>query len=377
MYAPAFSAGRGVRGTGGYVLFRRGDTLIAQPFDPDGLRMSGDSFPVAERVGESSAAAGKGAFSLSENGALAYGVGASAAFQLVWTDRTGKPMGSFGPLGAYNRFRLAPDEKRIVFDNANQDVWALDAVRGATSRLTSNPAFDNVPLWSPDGLRVLFSSNRNGGYDVYIKSASGTGQEELLIKMGTGTGAAVDWSKDGHFILYQMPSSKTGQDLWVAPQSSGQTGGEQKPFPYLQTQFDEQDGRFSPDGKWVAYVSNESGRDEIYVQSFPVSGAKFQISSSGGSEPQWRNDSTELFYLAADGNLMAVPVKLGRPDAGSFQAGLPSLLMPVPDVSGGTTFPRSYAVSNDGQRFLIPRGSAGGNGLPLTVVLNWQAGVKK
>src|SRR4029077_2570537 len=123
--------------------------------------------------------------------------------------------------------RLAPDEKRIVFDNANQDVWVLDAVRGATSRLTSNPAFDNVPLWSPDGLRVLFSSNRNGAYDVYTKSASGTGQEELLIKMGTGTGAAVDWSKDGHFILYQMPSSKTGQDLWVAPQSSGQTGGEQ------------------------------------------------------------------------------------------------------------------------------------------------------
>ncbi len=144
-------------------------------------------------------------------------------------------------------------------------------------------------MWSPDGLRVLWSSNRNGGFDLYIKSANGTGPEELLIKMGTGTGFGSDWSRDGRFILYQMAGAKTGQDLWIAPQF-----GDRKPFPYLQTQFDEQDGRFSPDGKWVAYVSNESGRDEIYVQSFPLSGAKFQISTGGGSEPQWRKDGTEL-----------------------------------------------------------------------------------
>ena len=145
----------------------------------------------------------------------------------------------------------------------------------------------------------------------------------------------------------------------------------------MQSQFDEHDGRFSPDGKWVAYVSNESGRDEIYVQSFPVSGAKFQISSGGGSEPQWRSDGTELFYLAADGNLMAVPAKLGRSGSESFQAGLPRPLMPVPDVSGGITFQRSYAVSNDGLRFLIPGANATGNAQPLTIVLNWQAGLKK
>jgi Tol biopolymer transport system component len=199
-----------------------------------------------------------------------------------------------------------------VFDVAKEDVWVLDAVRGAASRLTSDPAFDHVPVWSGDGLRVLWSSNRSGGYDVYTKSANGTGKEQLLIKMGAGSGAAVDWSKDGRFIFYQMPASKTGQDLWIAPQFPQGAGGDRKPFAYLQSQFDEQDGRFSPDGKWVAYVSNESGRDEIYVQSFPISGAKFQISSSGGSEPQWRNDGTELFYLAADGKLMAAPVKLGR-----------------------------------------------------------------
>ncbi|MSV35142.1 MAG: hypothetical protein EXQ47_06020 [Bryobacterales bacterium] len=284
-------------------------------------------------------------------------------------------MGLFGPPGAYNRFRLAPDEKRIVFDVSNQDIWVLDAVRGVTSRLTSDPAVNNIPMWSPDGLRVLWASNRNGAFNAYSKSASGTGQEELLIKMGTATGYAEDWSKDGRFILYQMPVAKTGQDLWIAPQSPQEAAGDRKPFPYLQSQFDEQDGRFSPDGKWVAYVSNESGRDEIYVQSFPLSGAKFQISSNGGTEPQWRNDGTELYFLAVDGSLMAVPVKLGNSGSESFQSGVPRALMQIPSGIGGITFPRSYAVSNDGQRFLIPSASAAGNAPSLTVVLNWQAGL--
>jgi Tol biopolymer transport system component len=314
---------------------------------------------------------------VSENGTLAYGAVISATIQLVWTDRTGKSIGLFGPPGAYNRFRLAPDEKRIAFDVANQDIWVLDAVRGVTSRLTSDPALDNVPMWSPDGLRVLWASNRNAGYDVYAKSATGTGQEELLIKMGTGNGFASDWSMDGRFVLYQMPGSK-GQELWIAPQFQERAGGDRKPFPYLQSQFDEQEGRFSPDGKWVAYVSNESGWDEIYVRSFPISGAKFQISSGGGSERQWRKDGTELFYLAADRYLMAVPVKLGRSGSESFQAGLPTRLMTVPFAAGGAGIaPRSYALSNDGQRFLIPSATASGNAPSLTVVLNWQSGLKK
>ena len=367
VYAPPGTAGRS-----GHLLFRRGDTLMAQPFDLARLRMSGDLFPVAERVGIS-AYVGLGAFSLSENGTLAYGAGGSTAIQLAWTDRAGKPMGLFGPPGAYNRFRLAPDEKRIAFDDANPDVWVLDSVRGVTSRLTFDPAVDNIPMWSPDGLRVLWPSNRNGLFDLYIKSANGTGQEELLIKMSAGgsVGWGTDWSRDGRFILYQMPGAKTGQDLWIAPQF-----GDRKPFPYLQTQFDEQEGRFSPDGKWVAYVSNESGRDEIYVQSFPVSGAKFQISSGGGSEPQWRKDGTELFYLAVDQMLMAVPVKLGRSGSESFQVYVPKPLMALPPAAVPSAPARSYAVSNDGQRFLIPNVAGGGTGPPLTVVLNWQAGLK-
>jgi hypothetical protein len=368
IYAPPGAAGRS-----GHLLFRRGDALMAQPFDPARLRMSGDVFPVAERVGVGVYGnIDLGPFSLSENGTLAYGAGGTPTIQLAWTDRAGKSNGLFGPPGPYNRFRLAPDEKRIAFNDANLDIGVLDSVRGVTSRLTFDPAVDVTPMWSPDGLRVLWSSNRNGGFDLYIKSANGTGPEELLIKMGTGSGWGSDWSRDGHFILYQMLGAKTGQDLWIAPQF-----GDRKPFPYLQTQFDEQEGRFSPDGKWVAYVSNESGRNEIYVQSFPPSGAKFQISSGGGSEPQWRSDGTELFYLAADQMLVAVPVKLGRSGSESFQAGLPKPLIAAVSFAGPNTAVRSYAVSNDGQRFLIPSVAGGGTGPPLTVVLNWQAGLKK
>jgi len=152
--------------------------------------------------------------------------------------------------------------------------------------------------------------------------------------------------------------------------------GDRKPFPYLQSQFDESEGKFSPDGRWVAYVSNESGRNEIYVQSFPLAGAKFQISTGGGTEAQWRKDGTELFYVAADQMLMAVPLKLGRPPAEPFQAGSPKPLFAVQLVQG-TNVGRDYAVSNDGQRFLVPSAEGSGEAPPLTVVLNWQAGLKK
>jgi len=225
-----------------------------------------------------------------------------------------------------------------------------------------------VPRRSPC---PIWSSNRNGGFNLYLKSANGTGPEELLIKLATVNGWGSDWSRDGRFILYQT-GAKTGQDLWIAPQF-----GDRKPFPYLQTQFDEQDGRFSPDGHWVAYVSNESGRDETYVQALPPSGAKFQISSGGGSEPQWRMDGTELFYLAADQMLMAVPVKLGRSGSEPLQVGLPKPLMAVPPAGVPIPPTRSYAVSNDGQRFLIPSIAGGGTGPPITVVLNWQVGLKR
>ncbi len=378
-YAPAFVPGPGSAGRSGYVMFHRGETLMAQPFDPVKLVLTGAAFPVPE--GAVANQLDTSLFSVSNNGTLAYlSGGGSATTQLVWKDRTGKTTGTFGPPGVYSNFRLAPDEKRIVFDSVqsgNQDVWVLDSVRGTTNRLTLDPATDNVPMWSPDDLRIVWPSRRGGnGFDLYIKAANGTGKEELLVKMGTSNGWASDWSRDGRYLLYQRPGEKTGQDLWIAPQLPEGDSGDRKPFPYLNSQFDEAEGKFSPDGRWVAYVSNESGRNEIYVQSFPLSGAKFPISTGGGTQPQWRKDGTELIYLAADQMLMAVPVKLGRPPAEPFQPGSPKPLFALPHYLGGFVG-RDYAVSNDGQKFLVSTVEGSGESPPLTVVLNWQAGLKK
>jgi dipeptidyl aminopeptidase/acylaminoacyl peptidase len=182
--------------------------------------------------------------------------------------------------------------------------------------------------------------------------------------MGTPTGWATHWSRDGRFIMYEMPGAKTGEDLWVAPQF-----GDRKPFPYLQSQFNEAEGSFSPDGRWVAYVSNESGRNEIYVQTYPLSGAKYQISTGGGTEPSWRRDGAELFYLATNRNLMAVPVKSGA----TLDAGVPKALFPI----AVTAQRHSYAAANDGQRFLVAAGQSDEKSVPVNVVLNWQAGLKK
>jgi Tol biopolymer transport system component/tRNA A-37 threonylcarbamoyl transferase component Bud32 len=349
----------------GHLLFRRDRTLMAQPFDPETLRFAGDMFPVADPVT---------AFTVSENGALAYASGTQAERdELVWMDRTGKQIESAGPPGEYGNFRLSPDEKRIVFNRteaSNTDIWVLDLIRGVPSRITFDPATDNLPIWSADGLRVLWPSSRSGGFDLYIRAATGTGQDELLIKMGTPNGWGTDWSRDGKYILYQKPGDKAGRDLWIAPQSAERAGEEAKPFPYLQSPFNKQNGVFSPDGHWIAYVSDESGRDEVYVQAFPLTSEKKQISTGGGTDPAWRKDGSELFYLAADRNLMAVPVRVVGTD---FQPGVGKALFPLP----GNLTRRAYAPAGNGQRFLISRPIGETAAVPVTVVLNWQAGVTK
>jgi eukaryotic-like serine/threonine-protein kinase len=367
----------GPPGQDGYLLFRRGETLMAQRFNPTRLSLSGDASPIAEKVGGDELWT---AFSVSENGTLVYAPAADATtVQLIWKDRTGKQVGLFGPPGIYRDFRLAPDEKRIAFANSfndNRDVWVLDSVRGVTSRLTFDPAIDDPAMWSPDGLRVVWASNRAGTFDLYVKSANGAGPEQLLVKMGATAGWPEDWSRDGRFILYQIPGAKTGQDLWIAPQPSEGAGGDSRPFPYLETQFDEKHGRFSPDSNWVAYTSNESGREEVYVQSFPPSGAKFLISTGGGREPQWRKNGTELFYISENRTLMAVPLQLASSASKPVQVGQPKPLFRVP-VLDTFIVGRSYEVGNDGQRFLMPALASGTTAPPLTVVLNWQTQLKK
>jgi Tol biopolymer transport system component len=353
----------------GFLLFVRttgvfsSGALMAQPFDPKRLELSGDAVPVAEQVSSLQG------FSASSNGKLAYRAGVAQADQLTWMDRSGKATATTAPPGIYNNFRLAPDDKRVAFDRPD-DVWVMDLVRGVPSRLTFGPAVSNLPIWSPDGLRILYPNRRRGVFDLYIKPANGAGQEEVMVKLGTPTGWATSWSRDGRYVLYQIPSDKIRQELWIAPQFE-----DRKPFPYLQTQFNEQEAVFSPDGHWVAYVSDETGRDEIYVQAFPPSGAKFQISAGGGFEPLWRKDGTELFYVEADRNLMAVPVKFTP----TFDAGVPKLLFPLPNtaVSGGR---HRYAVAGDGQRFLVatsPGAATQAASSAFQVVLNWTQMLKK
>jgi Tol biopolymer transport system component len=356
----------------GYLLFNRENTLFAQPFNPASLRFTGEVFPVADQIGS-----GGGTTTVNENysasgtGVLAYGTASSGLNQqLVWMDRSGKELGPVGPPGEYNNIRLSPDDKSIAFDRQGssvRDVWVLDLVRGVASRITYDPETDNLPIWSPDGQQVLFPSRKSGAFDLYIKAATGAGEEQLLVKMGTPRGWATDWSRDGRFVLYEIPG-KTGDDLWIAPQF-----GDRRPYPYLQTQFNEGGGVFSPDGHWIAYVSDESGRPEIYVQAFPLSKQKKRISINGGTGPLWRRDGSELFYIAADVTLMSVPVRIVGT---SVEPGEPKPLFQA-GALGNPRTRRNYDVSGDGQRFLISRPMVASSATPVTVVLNWRTSEKK
>jgi len=355
----------------GYLLYWRAGTLLAQAFDTRKLALTGEPFPIAEQVGVA------GGFhmyvTVSQNGVLVSYSGSSEKVQLAWFDRGGKQIGGISSPAEYSHPALSPDGKRLAFDSmdlqtANRDVWALEFARGTTSRLTVDPANDSLPVWSPDGSHVVFSSNRNGlSSDLYQKAASGAGSDELLLKSGNPT-FPTDWSQDGRFILYQSIDPKTGENIGVLPLE-----GDRKPFPLLQTEFSEQQARFSPNGKWFAYTSDESGAPQVYVQSFPPSGAKWPVSTGGGDQPRWRRDGRELFYLAADSKLMAVDVKTD----GAFEAGAPRPLFEIhsPFAAGRSAI--NYVTAADGQRFLVRLAVEQSSTPPITVVVNWAAGVKK
>ncbi len=371
---PAFS------GSSGHLLFRKETTLMAQPFDALALKLTGDLFPVAEQVGSAGPQAYAG-FTASQNGVLVYRYGGDALSQEpIWMDRTGKPEKSDGPAGQYVDFRLSPDNQSVAFYRAEgsgrPNIWVREFGRNITRKLTFGTSVDLKPTWSTDGLRILFFSNRGtggtGSFDLYTIAASGAGAAELLFKTGTPQGVVtfVDWSRDSRFVLYPLVGNGTGSDLWVVPQF-----GDTKPFPYLHEAYNETDATFSPDGQWAAYVSDESGRNEVYVQSFPPAGGKWQISTNdGGVDPQWSSDGTELFYVRVSvRSLMAVPVKLGK----TFSAGTPKALFPLPVIAAGVANRRNYAASADGRRFLIMKPIGETAVPPVTVVLNWQSAFVK
>jgi serine/threonine protein kinase len=356
--------------TQGHLLFLRETTLMAQPFDLRRLALTGSAFPIAEQIQTQGNFPPSGVFSASENGVLAYqGGGATANSQLVWFDRTGKQIGVLGDPAAYGSVELSPDGRQAsvsIPDEAGKgrDIWLYDVARGLRTRFTFDRANALESIWSPDGSRVVFNSGRKGHLDLYQKASSGSGAEEVLLEDNLDK-YPVSWSPDGRFILYSSVGGPTGLDLFVLP-----LFGDRKPLPFLQTQFAEGSGRYSPDGRWVAYASNESGKFEVYVAPFPGPGGKWQISTAGGDWPRWRRDGNEIFYLTPGNALMAAAVN-GK--GSSLEVGAVKPLF----QTRATRLEDRYAVSADGQRFLINTSPEQATSAPITVVLNWAAGLKK
>jgi Tol biopolymer transport system component len=343
----------------GWLLFLREKALLAQPFDAGRLTLAGEPFHVADQV--------EPGFSVSDTGALVYQLPRpDEVSQLGWVDRAGAPLESVGAAGSFLGFQsLAPDGKRVAVArtearDGKHDIYVIDLARGAESRLTFDPADDSYPIWAPDGNRIVWASNRAGSHQFYQKPANGVGQDEPLLQSDAPMSPA-SWSADGKFLLYHRSDPKTDVDVWVLPLE-----GDRKPFPFLQTPFRETDARFSPDGRWIAYRSNESGRPEVYVQTFPAGGGKWQVSTNGGQQPQWRGDGKELFYVSTDRKLMAVDVKRGA----TFEAGLPKALF---DFEAAKAHNLGYATSADGRRFLLLRTLQEPSPAPFSVVVNWTA----
>ena len=357
----------------GYLFFHKDGTLFAQRFDSDYARVMGDPVPVGEGL-LAFPGSGETPFSISDNGVLVYATNPPDNVKLAWVDRAGRPIQTVGPFpfGRYASPELSPDGKRIAMESvpasrtsaapwSNQDVWVFDD-RGASTQLTFDPAADEHPIWSPDSSRVAFRSRRPAAAGLYQKVATNAKPEELLVR-----GEDLfpwDWSSKG--IVYD--SGGQDADLWFIP-----IEGDRKPYALVEDPSMQVAARFSPDEHWFAYQSNELGRPEIFVKSFPPSAAKWRVSTEGGSQPRWRRDGKELFYLAADGRLMTVPIALGsltfRPDVPQplFQTGLHTLYPRL----------RAFGVSNDGDRFLITVPEDPGATPSIVVVSNWQAQLAK
>jgi Tol biopolymer transport system component len=361
----------------GYLLLVDGDTLLGQVFNAERLEVRGQPFLVAEHVGRSSAF--QSAISASRTGALAYAGTIAQNGRLTWFDRGGNAQGSAGPEGDYTDFRLSPNEKSLAASLVDPkagtvDVWMNDLARGSNTRTTRGGLFSAAAIWSPDGTQLVFRTQRGGLIEFYRRSAAGGGNEEPVLladmeratQIGSNNLVPTDWSPDGQHILFSLPGVASGTDLWLLPLT-----GDRKPKKYLATPAEEMHGNFSPDGRFVAYTSNESGQFEVYVQTLPLSDKKWQVSTNGGYEPRWRGDGREIYYLSEDRKLMAVSVGPGP----SF--GVPQTLFQTRVPAGVTANHQHYVPSRDGRRFLVNTQTGDPSPTPITVVLNWTAGLKK
>jgi serine/threonine protein kinase len=356
----------------GDLLYLRGATLMAQPFDAQRQKITGDAVPLADSVRPfllSSAATAVPSFSVSENGVLSYIVGGPPdQFDLQWFDRSGKNLGMLGQPAGYSGPALSPDGTRVAVAITDpqvkaRDLWVFDLKRGTNSRLTFDPADELAPIWSRDSGQILFSSELKGGRDIYQKAASGLGDSQLVFQSTDQRKSVNDWSPDGRYVVYDLSTPPTS--LWVLP-----LFGDRKPFPFIKGAYDAREARFSPNGRFIAYTSNETGNYEVYVQTFPDRSGKWQVSTAGGTYPVWRRDGKELYFVSG-GKLMAVDVATDGP---KFEAGIPKPLFAADFRPGNWS--SVYAPTADGQRFLAVTTVEQQSISPITVVTNWPADLK-
>jgi len=354
----------------GFLLFVRDGTLLARRFDAEQLTAQGDDFPVAEQV-MVDAWVQRAIFSVSENGVLVYQRGAvMTGPRLIWFNRSGKQGSAMRDSASYVCHCLSPDGRKLVLADrlgGGGTIWILDLRRGIKTRLTFDPFTNVFPFWSPDGKRIVFSSDRKGLFHIYQKASNGVGEEELLLDSGADE-RAESWSPDGAYLAYlrRDPDRQKAANIWALPLSA-----RRKPFPVIESEFDKCFPSFSPDGRWIAYASNESGRFEIYVAPFPNPKSRWQISTSGGTFPRWKGDGKELFYLGPDNRLRATSITAqgSRLDVGSSRVLFSVQAVPPPASP--------FDMTADGKRFLINTMPATlSDSEPITLSVNWSAQLK-
>jgi serine/threonine protein kinase len=350
----------------GTVFFSNASTLLAQPFDLRTRTLAGDAIPIAENIGTN--ATSYGAFSVSRGGRLVFAPRTTMTGELRWFTRAGVALDVAAPAADYLDFELSPDEASLAVSRVHEqqgvaDIWTIDLQRRIPTRITSDFMNDASVIWSPDGTELVFRSNRHGNSDVFRLRANASGSEEVWLSTGANV-IVSDWSASAGRLVLTNAQRNSGFEVWtwdLNPKGKMELA--------VRTRLNASHGRLSPNGRWLAYASDESGQWQVYVQPFPPTGERRQLSRDGGSEPRWRGDGQELFFLSTSQEVMSVPI----PGANALAAGAPRALFQARVPLANNVYRSNYTVSRDGQRFLVNTSATAGGIEPLTVIVNWPA----